>query len=436
MIRRSALLLLAVAARPLAAQAPTPALPDSLNLVTAVRLGRERGVQATLARLNAKVADNRIGLHRADLLPNLAAGASWTRQTINLDEFGFPGVSGVTDPFSIFNFQVRVSQTIFDPAAFSRLRTARDSAVAAGLDAQTAGVMAGATAGLAYLRALSAEETVRAREADSAVAARLLDQARQLLQAGLTPLIDQTRSEVNFAAIQTQLAVARNERDRTRLDLARALDLPPATTFKLSSTLDGGDQGLPTTADDAVRFALEHRTELEAERQRLAVSERAQRAIRAENLPSVGLTGRYQQSGQKLDELAGSYVVQLGITIPIFDGLRRQLRSREQGYRTEAQELRVRDLTNQIDAEARQALLDLASAHNQVTLAQERERLAGQELSQAEERFKAGVAGTIETTNAQQGVLTARDALIQARVNYGIARVNAYRALGILEQLP
>jgi len=61
--------------------------------------------------------------------------------------------------------------------------------------------------------------------------------------------------------------------------------------------------------------------------------------------------------------------------------------------------------------------------------------LLRQELAQAEERFQAGVAGSVETTNAQGSVASARDALIQARVSYGSARVSAYRALGVLDQL-
>jgi outer membrane protein len=90
---------------------------------------------------------------------------------------------------------------------------------------------------------------------------------------------------------------------------------------------------------------------------------------------------------------------------------------------------------NQVETEARQAVLDLASAQQQVAIAGDRLRLAEQELSQAEERFQSGVASSVETTNAQSSVIAARDALIQARVNYGTARVSAYRALGVIDQL-
>jgi outer membrane protein TolC len=123
------------------------------------------------------------------------------------------------------------------------------------------------------------------------------------------------------------------------------------------------------------------------------------------------------------------------VNIPILDGLRRQVRAREGQARVEAQQIREHDLGNQVETEARQSVLDVASARQQVTIAVDQLRLAEQELSEADQRFRAGVAGSVETTNAQSSVISARDALIQARVNYGTARVSAYRALGIIDQL-
>lgn len=437
-----AALLLAPALAPAGAQQPTPPAPappavpqGPLTLLAAVRLGRQRGVSAAIARINLRAAEARVGPRRADLLPTVNGGGILSRQTLNLDEFGIPFATGVTPAFNLWRLRLSASQTLFDASLITRLRAQRDSAVAAGLDAQAAGELAGATAGIAYLAVLSAEETVRAREADSVVAADLLAQARQLVEAGVSPAIDQTRSEVSFAAVRTQLEVARNARDRARLDLLRTLDLPPGTELRLADSLGLERVALPADPGEAAHFAREHRAELRAEAARTEVLRKTARAARFENLPSLAATGYYQQSARGLGDLAGSYSVQLGLTVPILDGFRRQTRARELEARLEAQELRLHDLGNQVETEARQALLDVASARQQVAIAEERLRLAEQELSQAEERFRAGVAGSVETTTAQSAVIAARDALIQARVGYGTARVSAYRALGIIDQL-
>ena len=437
MMRRLAIMLSLLLLAPFApGQAQEPTVPQGpVSLLEAIRLGRSQGVNAAIAQLDARAAQARVGQRRADLLPTINGSASYTRQTLNLDEFGIPVASGVTDPFDIYRLQLRASQTIFDASAIARLRSARDAAVAAGLDARAVGELAGATAGVAYLRALSAEETVRAREADSTIAAQLLDQARQLVGAGVSPAIDATRSEVSFAAVRTQLEVARNSADRTRLDLLRALDLPSGTRIQLADSLGTGAVDVPTDPDEAAAFAREHRSELMAERARTQAVRRSLGAVRAEYLPSLGLSGAYQQSGQHTDDLAGSYNVQLQVSVPILDGFRRQNRVKEQSLQLDVQQIRERDLVNQVETEARQSVLDLASARQQVAIAGERLQLAEQELAQAQQRFQAGVAGSVETTNAQSSVIAARDALIQSRVSYGTARVGAYRALGVIDQL-
>jgi len=412
------------------AAAPLPTGP--LTLAQAVELGRLRGVQAALARSAEHLAEARIGQRRADLLPSIEGGFSYVRQTLNLDEFGLTGFSGVTDPFNVFRAQVRVSQSLVDPAAWARLRAARDSAVAAGLDVQTAGALSGAAAGVAWLTVFSAEETVRAREADSAVASDLLDQARRSLDAGVSAAIDVTRSRVNFGSVRSQLSLARNARDRAQIDLSRALAVP--TSQMIAIAADSTLEPLPLAdhADSAVAWALAHRPELAAERQRLAVLTRARRAIRAEYLPSLSAGGLLQTSGTQIDGLSRTWQVQVGVSVPILDGFRRRYRSQEQGFRIEGQEIRLHDLAFRIEGEARAAVLDLASAREQIAIALERERLATEELRQAGDRFSAGVAGSLETSNAQLSLTAARDALIQARVAYGIARVGAQRALGLI----
>jgi outer membrane protein len=123
------------------------------------------------------------------------------------------------------------------------------------------------------------------------------------------------------------------------------------------------------------------------------------------------------------------------VTVPIFDGMRRQRRAQEQNARVDAQSVRERDIHDQVEIEARSALLDLGSAREAVAVATERLQLAEQELRQSQERFRAGAAGSVETTQAQLGLFTARDFLIQSKVTLGSARVRAYRALGAFDQM-
>lgn len=428
---RVALLSLLVAT-PLAAQNAMIAPTAPLTLDEAMRWAWQRGVAASVARLNTDVAEARVGQRRSDLLPQVNGEADYSRQTLNLDEFGIPIATGVTEPFNLFHFKLTGAQSLVNLAAMTRVKSASDSSVAARFDAQSTGSNAAAVAGVAYVRVLGIGETIRAREADSAIAADLLAQAHQLADAGINAAIDVTRNEVNLQAVRTQLVITRNQYARARLDLARALSIPPETPLVLADSLGQEDNRLPTSQDSAVAFAKDHRPEVLAEQRRTEAVRLSRRAIGQENLPSAGIAGQVQESGQQIDGLAASWFVQVGVSIPIFDGLRRQKRRDEVSARYDAQKLREYDVTQQVDAEARQVVLDLTAARDEYQVAVQRLRLAELELQQADERVSAGVAGSVETTNAQRNLVGARDALIQARVSLDIARVNSYRALGII----
>ena len=414
----------------LAAQAP-------LTLNDAVTLGRARGVQGEIARLNARAADRRAGQHTGELLPRIDASGQLSRQTNNLSEFGIsiPGFPPVTDPFNLYAVRARATQVLFDGSVIDRVRGGEAEAHAASYDATAGADASGMNAGLAWLRAVSAEETVRAREADSLVAAELLRMAQQQVAAGASAAIDVTRAQVNASVIRGQLVAARNARAQTRLDLNRALFFPADTVLVLADSLDAGTIDLPSDEAGAVAFAMAHRPEMAAERERTRAQSLQRSAVTWENLPSIEGFGQVNESGVKADSLHYSWSLGVQVSVPIFDGLRRQRRAQEQSAKLDAQEFREKDLANAIAIEARSAILDLGSAREAVAVASERLALATQELQQAEERFRAGAAGSVETSEAQLGLFSARDALIQTKVNLGSARVRAYRALGALDQM-
>ena len=422
----------------LAPSARAQGTPVAMTLGDALARGRSNGVQTALARLSARGTTLRRQELGAARLPQLDGIVSMQRQTVNLKEFGlaFPGVPGVTDPFTLFRARVGATQSLFDRALLARLHAVSDSAIAAGLDAEQAADLASAVAGAAWLRLASAQETVTAREQDSITAFALLAIGRAQVDAGTAPRIDATRGATRTAAVRLQIAVARNERDRAQLDLARAVDLPPGTPLVVTAEISIVSDTLPANIDAAVAMAKAHRVDLAAERQRQVALERSLSAIRSEYIPTVAASGFVQTSGGKgLNELAGTWNIGLGLSWSVFDGFRRARRVDEQRLRLDAGRLRLHDLEAQVEADVRQAALDVASARLQLTLASDRVRLADEELAEARERFAAGVAGSVETTNAQAELAAAHDALIQARLSVGAAQINAARALGLLNQV-
>lgn len=421
---------------PLGAQQAIPATSQAITLSQAIAHGRVAGLRNTLAQLGIRQAAAHASTLASSRLPSATLNLSAERQTVNLDEFGLDlGPGGTTDPFSLFRGRIGFRQLLFDRPNSDRIRMAQDSQATAGDDARRIGEQAAAVAGGAWLRLLSAVETVRARENDSVTAVSLRDIAGAQVAAGTAAQIELTRSESQLAIVRSQLALARLAVERSRVDLARALDLPAASLLQPEGEPILSVITWPANADSAVALAWVNRSDLAAERGRAALTEAAVDLIRHQFWPTANAQGYAQSSGTDLGRMSTSWNLGVGVSWALFDGYGRQRRLDEQLLRSEAQAARVADLQQQIEVEARQATLDLASAREQLSLAQERVRLAEQEMTEAGDRLLAGVTGTTETTRAQGQLAAARDFLIQTRVMMGAAHLGVAAATGLLDQI-
>ena len=126
----------------------------------------------------------------------------------------------------------------------------------------------------------------------------------------------------------------------------------------------------------------------------------------------------------------------LQLSVGLFDGFRRESRVQEQVAVVREIDARLRDLRAQSALDVRGALLDLAGAREQVDAAGERLALTEQEVAQARERFRAGVAGNADVITALLALNQARTLRIDALASYHGARVALARVTGSVQQLP
>ncbi len=273
---------------------------------------------------------------------------------------------------------------------------------------------------------------MNARQADSALAAELVGLAVAQQQAGVSAAIDVTRAKTQLAEAAGRLIVAANQLDRAKIDLTRALGLDPATPIALTDTLNAqlGAADVPADRNAAVAQAVTARPDLAAELARGAAARTSASAISAERLPRLEVEADYGLSGVRMPDAIGTRQVAVQVTLPILDGFRREGRLAEQQAVVRESDVRAKDLRQQVTADVDAALLDLRSASAQQAVATERIQLATEEVSQARQRFKAGVVGNIEVITAQESLLRARDADIDARFAAVSARIALARSVG------
>jgi len=419
--------------------------PLRLTFADAVRRAASQAPAVALAGARSDEAAARVRQTRSALLPGLSASAGWVNRTFNRHSLGieFPTIPGqeplpdLIGPFDTWDARVSLRQTVLDPSSWARVRAVTAQVRSAEADEGAVRESAAQAASAAYLRAARAAALVLARTADSAIATELLTLARAQRQAGVSAAIDETRAETQLVAAQGELVVARNQRDRALLDLARTIGVDPLQPLELADTLSAamGAAEVPDEPGAAIQLALAQRSDLAAERSRGDAARQGLSAVSAERLPRLDLAADYGANGPLVGSMIRTGQIGVQVTWPILDGWRREGRHDEQRALVEEAEVRARDLAQQIAAEVQGAFLDLAAAEAQGRIANERLRLAEQELEQARDRFRAGVAGNIEVINAQGSLLQARDADINARYAAAAARVSLARAVGVAKTI-
>jgi outer membrane protein TolC len=421
----------------------------ALSLGDAARLAAKQSGGVDVARQRVAQAEARVTQRRGALFPDLAAGIAQAERNVNSATFGFSFSNPVTGkpllrpdgeiigPVPTVDMRYRLQQPLLDLGNVAKWRAAQSSVLAASADVQAQADLAAATAAAVYVRAARADAQLASRRADSALAADLLRIARDQLQAGTGIALDVTRAESQLANVRAQIIGARNERDRGLLELKRAVGLPLDAPLTLSDSLAGMPVG--DVAPDAAS-ALARATESRADVKALLAQETAQRAasqaIKWERTPQLGLVVDQGVIGKNWNRLLPTYSWGVQLSVGLFDGFRREGRVQEQLAATRETDAKLRDLRAQSALEVRAALLDLSAALEQVDAVRERLRLAEQEVSQAQERFRAGVAGNGDVITALLSLNQARTLRNDALASYHGSRVALAREMGEVQKLP
>jgi len=371
------------------------------------------------------------------LLPHLNATASQSVAQIDLASLGFrfrvPGIPPVVGPLGIFQSSFNLSQTVFDYSAIQRLRGAKEEEKSAQYSLKNARELVVLATGNAYLLSLSGGARVDTAQADVRTAQALYDKAADQQKAGVSPAIDVLRAQVELQSRQQRLIVARNDYAKQKLQLGRVIGLPAAQEFTLT-TAAPYEPLVGLGVEEYLRRAYLARPDYLAAVEDVRAAEARRRAATAEHYPTLDIAGNYGAAGVNIGISHGAFQVGATLTIPITAGgkTHSDVLEAEAALRQSRQQLE--NLQGQIDYEVRIALLDLAAAADQVEVARSSVELANQTLTQARDRFAAGVTDNLEVVQAQESVAAANESYIAGLYAHNIAKLELATAIGFAEE--
>jgi outer membrane protein TolC len=149
----------------------------------------------------------------------------------------------------------------------------------------------------------------------------------------------------------------------------------------------------------------------------------------------VVVQGDYGDIGKTLFTSShGTYSVLAGVRVPIYAGGRSKADTDQAEITLRSKKNALEDLRGRVEYEVRNALLDLQSAAEQVSVARNNVDLANQTLTQARDRFTAGVSDNIEAVQAQQLLAQANENYIGSLNAHNAAKIALAAALGAAEE--
>ena len=342
----------------------------------------------------------------------------------------------VVGPVNSVDIRARMTQSVFDFSNIRRYQSSRAAYRAAKSDRNNTDNSVSAAVAKAYLAALRANADVEAYQANVGLAEAVLKQAENQKNAGTGTGIEVTRASVQLSNERQRLLVVENERSRTHLQLLRVMGLNLATELELTDKLSYEPLDA-ITVEQAEGKAWKNRPDVKAQAEREAAARLNANAVKAERLPNLVAYADYGTTGVNGDTVALLPTRDYGVAlrVPIFDGGRRDAHRAETASQFRQERVRTNDLHEQIELEVRMALDSLHSAEEQAKVAEAGFALAQSEFTQARRRYEAGVASSLEVTDAQTRLERARNNRIAALFNHNVARIDLGQATGTIQAM-
>jgi multidrug efflux system outer membrane protein len=369
-------------------------------------------------------------IQAADRLPNLNAAAGMQRTRTPA------GLSPTGTAILATGYQVGLNLAAFELDFFGRVRSLSEAALAQYLATEEAhrtvhiGLVAEVAKAYLAERAFAEQLELAQRTLVSRQDAYKL--ARQRFEVGASSALDLRENEVlvqTARVAQATLARQRAQAQNALVLLAGtpAAGLPPAQALSAQDIVTDIPAGLPSDL-------LARRPDIRASEQRLFASNANIGAARAAFFPRISLTAGLGSASSELSGLfesgssSWSFVPQL--VLPIFDAGRNRANLDLAQVR---KNIAVADYEKSIQVAFREvadALVARATLDEQIDAQRLVQEAQAARLDLAEQRYKNGIASSLDVLDAQRELFSAEQSLVQARLLRLTNAIDLYRSLG------
>ena len=402
-----------------------------LTLDDAIQRGLKNNLGVILSATETDSARGQRLSQLQSLLPTVDGSFKDTVTQVDLAVYGlrFPGIPNVIGPFGYQDLRGSLNWSLVNVNSLRSYLASRHNFNSSQLSAEDARDMVVLTVGNAYLLAVADESQITSVSAQVVTSKVSLDQAVANHEAGTAPMLDELRARVDYQQLQQQLIVAQNALDKDKLALARTIGLPLAQKFNLADKVpyQAFDE---LDVDATIRQAHANRKDLAAMVEQVKAAEQQRKAATADRFPTLTVAGDYGDIGTNLSHSHGTEDLTGTLSVPLFAEYALRGEAEVAQSTLDTDKAKLSDQNAQVDADIRDALLDIASAQKLVEVARSSVELAMEALSEAQQRYKNGVSDNLAVSQAEQSLAQANDQYVSSLYRHNVAKLSLARALG------
>ncbi|MEN3293613.1 MAG: outer membrane protein multidrug efflux system [Burkholderiales bacterium] len=399
-----------------------------LQALIAASLENNRDLR--IAALRIEEARGLYNIQRADLYPNVNAGASASRARTPAD------LSPTRSAVVSSTYQVGLSLASYELDFFGRVRSLNEAALSQYLATEearrAAQISLVSEVARAYLaeRAFAELEDLAQRTFEARESAYKL--SKQRFDVGASSALELRQDETLVQMARASLAQAKRQRARSTNALTLLVgkplsDLPPVQPFSAQNIVTDIPPGLPSDL-------LERRPDIRAAEQRLLAANANIGAARAAFFPRISLTAGLGTASTSLSGLfdsgSGTWSFVPQLVMPIFDAGRTSANLDVTQVR---KNIAVADYEKSIQTAFREvsdALVARGTLDEEIDAQRALQEAQAERLKLSELRYKSGVASSLAVLDAQRDLFSAQQALVQSRLQRLTNAVDLYRSLG------
>ncbi|HTX76801.1 MAG TPA: TolC family protein [Terracidiphilus sp.] len=402
-----------------------------LSLDDAIQRGLHNNLGILLSGTQTASARGQRLSQLQDLLPAVDAHIQESEMQTDLAAEGlrFPGFPTIVGPFGFTDIRASLAWSAVNVKSLHSYLASKHDFRSSQLSAEDARQLVILTVGNAYLLVVADETQVESVQAQVATAKVSLDQAVASHEAGTAPLLDELRARVDYQSLEQQLIVAQNALEKDRLSLARTIGLPLDQKYNVvdREPYRAFDQ---IDLSAALNQAQLNRKDLQALLEQTKAAQEMRKAATADRYPTLSINADYGDIGVNVGHSHGTVDATGSVSVPVFKEYALRGEAEQAQAQLDTSQAQLSDMKAQVDADVRDALLDIQSAQKQVEVARSSVDLANEALSEAQQRYAAGVSDNLEVSQAVQSVAQANLQYVSSLYQHNIAKLSLARALG------